>query len=483
METTTLKITRLPVRLAADARLTITRLFWAGPDRAMKLISRILALDDQQASALLEAALRDFGPLHGDLESIFMEHYDQVARRVYIREPLTTMRKLLVGAYFTLEYSFASAALFNPSMTPAIDQDGVEPGSLRFALSLRAVGEGHISSIIFRRGIIDSAGNITIESVGPYHEPVREIENHETSKAKFRLRFAPRKPHNAYAETVITHIGDAITLEQLQRIVYTVQGYEDEEAFASGAVRPEWIASSDYDIETSPGGNITQFVLFPVSQAESRGMEDMRLVRFTDEDGSVRYYGTYTAYDGRETHPHIMDMPKATLARIRALRGRCARNKGLALFPRKVGGRYMMSGRIDGENLYILKSDDVLEWNEATLLDLPRFTWEFVQVSNCGSPIETPAGWLLLTHGVGPMRRYCVGAMLLDLEDPTKVIGRLEQPLLVPGPDERTGYVPNVVYSCGGLVHNGILFIPYGISDAAAGFATVPLDDLLARLH
>ena len=211
-------------------------------------------------------------------------------------------------------------------------------------------------------------------------------------------------------------------------------------------------------------------------------MEDMRLVRFTDDDGSVRYYGTYTAYDGVRTRPQLFEMPKPSLARIRALRGQHAWNKGLALFPRKVNGRYMMSGRIDGENLYMLASDDILVWNEAVLVEGPRSPWEYVQIGNCGSPIETEAGWLLLTHGVGPMRRYCIGAMLLDKKDPTKAIGRLDQPLLVPAGDERNGYVPNVVYSCGAMVHSGTLFIPYGISDAATGFATVRLDDLLARL-
>jgi predicted GH43/DUF377 family glycosyl hydrolase len=211
-------------------------------------------------------------------------------------------------------------------------------------------------------------------------------------------------------------------------------------------------------------------------------MEDMRIVRFTDDDGTGRYYATYTAYNGHQTLPHLVEMPHPGIAHVRMLHGRCAKNKGLALFPRKIAGRYAMSGRIDGENLYFLQSDNVFVWDEAVLVQEPRNPWEFVQIGNCGSPIETEAGWLLLTHGVGPMRRYCIGVSLLGKDNPAKVIGRLDCPLLMPQPDERRGYVPNVVYSCGGLVHNNLLVLPYGISDAATGFATVPLDEVLDRL-
>ncbi len=279
-------------------------------------------------------------------------------------------------------------------------------------------------------------------------------------------------------------LSDPFTLLDLRGALYQIQAGPDELLLSGDeARRIEWLGCCDYEVEISPqDAPISQVILFPMCEAESQGMEDMRLVRFTDDDGSLRYYGTYTAFNGRQTRTQLVDMPTPNLAYIRSLQGRCVTNKGLALFPRKVRGRYLMSGRIDGENLYVLKSDNVRVWDEAVLVQEPRFTWEFVQIGNCGSPIETEAGWLLLTHGVGPMRRYCIGAALLDLEDPTKLIGRLEEPLLAPAPDERRGYVPNVVYSCGGLVHNGLLVLPYGISDAATGFATVPLNDLLARL-
>jgi len=477
-----LEVRRLPIRLTADATLTITRLFWAGPDRARKVIGRIAGLDDVAVSQLLAATRDRFAHLHLNLEDIFMSHYQQVARRLEMTNHLQTERELLIGAYFTLEYAFASAALFNPSMTPAVDQEGVAAGSLRFSMSLRAVGEGHLSSIIFRRGVIDATGDITLEAAGPYHEPTRMAEHDEFRQAKFRARRAISGARDEVIEGVLHELADSFSLQDVLRIVDRVQTraqnapHSDHEPHGV-----EWLTTCDYDIETSDG-NITELVLFPISEAESQGMEDMRLVRFTESDGSQCYYGTYTAYNGRQVLPHLVEMPRPGLARIRMLHGRCAKNKGLALFPRRVQGQYMMSGRIDGENLYIMKSPSVRVWDQAVLVQEPQYPWEFMQIGNCGSPIETEAGWLLLTHGVGAMRHYCIGAMLLDLNDPTRLIGRLEQPLLMPTGDERNGYVPNVVYSCGALVHNGILVIPYGISDAATGFATVSLDALLARL-
>ena len=476
-------VKRSPVRLTADASLTITRLFWPGTDRARNVVERVRALDDEQVRRLLDAMREEFAHLHNGIENIFLAHYEQAAKRVEMPTGAADERKLYIGACFTLEYAFASAAIFNPSMTPAIDQNGLEPGSLRFAMSLRAVGEGHLSSIVFRRGVVKAGGKIVMEPAGPYHEPLRRAEYERFSKAKFRVKLAELGVRDAIMEVVLRRLGERFTAEELREAINGPQ------AVVEGLLRPdsesagfEWLAGCDYDIEASPDGRITDAVLFPICEAESQGMEDMRIVRFTDDDGSVRYYGTYTAYNGRNILPQIVEMREPNVARVRTLHGRCARNKGLALFPRKIGGHYMMSGRIDGENLFILRSDSVHVWDEAVKVQEPQFPWEVIQVGNCGSPIETEAGWLLLTHGVGPMRRYCIGATLLDRDDPTRLLGRLAEPLLMPTAEERKGYVPNVVYSCGGLVHNGLLVIPYGISDAATGFATVSLDDLLARL-
>jgi predicted GH43/DUF377 family glycosyl hydrolase len=454
-----------------------------GSGRARKIIDRVMGLDEEHVSQLLAATVQDFAHLQVELDDIFLTHYEETARRVMMPSPLTAQRKQLIGAYFTLEYAFASAALFNPCIAPAIQQDEVPSGSLRFAMSLRCVGEGHISSIVFRRGIVDPAGEITLEPAGPYREPKRKIEKRLLSKPESRAKLAALGVRDVVLEELFARLDDPFTMQDLQTILYRLQAdangpqvYEDE------IHKTEWLASCDYNIEMPSNVNLNQVILFPNGEPESRGMEDMRLVRFTHDDGSMCYYGTYTAYNGWQIRPQIMEMPTPEVAYIRSLQGRCARDKGLALFPRKVQGRYMMVGRIDGENVYILKSDNIRVWDRATLVQQPRFTWEFVQVGNCGSPIETEAGWLVLTHGVGPMRRYCIGATLLDLHNPTKLIGQLHEPLLMPGADERMGYVPNVVYSCGSLVHNGILVIPYGISDASTGFATVPLDDLLARL-
>ncbi len=478
-----LAVKRSPVRLTADPTLTITRLFWAGPDRAQKVIGRVMALDDNQISDLLAQTMKEFDHLHIDLEDIFLEHYEQVAQRVEIPTSPSVKRMLLIGAYFTLEYAFASSALFNPSMTPALDQSNLESGMLRFVMSLRAIGEGHISSIIFRQGTLDAQGQIKIEPPGLFHEPIRRAEDLEFSKAKFRVKLATIGVRQRAVDDMLGQLDDPFTLHDLLHVVDVMQSCVNGLGRNNGQVDEiEWLAVCDYDIETALNADITELILFPTHEIESQGMEDMRLVRFTDDDGSVCYYGTYTAFNGREIVPQLLHMPKPGITHVRTLRGRRAKNKGLALFPRKIQGRYMMSSRIDGENLFIMSSSDVYVWDEAVQVQEPKFPWEFVQIGNCGSPIETEVGWLLLTHGVGPMRRYSIGAVLLDLEDPTKPIGGLKEPLIVPSDDERSGYVPNVVYSCGGLVHNGILVIPYGISDAATGFATIPLDDLLARL-
>jgi predicted GH43/DUF377 family glycosyl hydrolase len=483
MEALSLAVRRLPIRLTRDASHTITRFFWLGSARARKIIDRVLGLDEERTAQLLAATIRDFSHLPIELEDIFLTHYEEAARRVMMPAGLSTERKRLIGAYFTLEYAFASAALFNPSIAPAISQEGVPPGSLRFAMSLRCIGEGHISSIVFRHGLVDSAGEIKLEPAGPYREPKRRVEKRLFSRTESRAKLAALGMREAVLEEVFARLDDPFTMPELQTILYRLLSAPDGLRISEEEVHlAQGLASCDYNIEMPPNVSLDQVILFPICEPECRGMEDMRLVRFTNDDGSMCYYGTYTAYNGWQTRPQLLEMPTPEVAYIRSLQGCCAKDKGLALFPHKVGGRYLMIGRIDGENLHLLESDNIRQWDRARPIQQPQFTWEFVQIGNCGSPIETEAGWLVLTHGVGPMRRYCIGATLLDRDDPTKLIGRLDEPLLTPGPDERMGYVPNVVYSCGSLVHNGLLVIPYGISDAATGFATVPLDDLLGRL-
>ncbi len=300
----------------------------------------------------------------------------------------------------------------------------------------------------------------------------------------FRQKLIEMGAYRPSMDGTLANLRDPFTTEELaQTIGRTPVAPERPTETEKVADSLMWLARSSYQVRFGSSVGLPGLVVFPSSEAESHGIEDMRLVRFVDDDGSVRYYGTYTAYDGRRILPQLMESSEPGIAEVHVLNGRYVQNKGMALFPRKIDGSYAMIGRADGENLFLLRSDNVRFWNEAVRIREPRHEWEFVQIGNCGSPIETEAGWLLLTHGVGPMRRYCIGAMLLDLHDPTRIIGALTEPLLVPQPDERAGYVPNVVYSCGGMLHNGSLVIPYGVGDVSTRFAVVSLDALLDRLR
>ena len=479
-----LPVRRLPHRLTPEASRTIVRFFWPGSDeRAGRIFDRVLSLSADGTTRLANEVVARFGDEHPEFRDALMEHFDEAADRVGACEPIAEERRLLIGAYFTMEYAFESAALFNPSMVPTRNQAGVPSGSTRFTMSLRAVGEGHVSSVVFRSGVIDSDAAIHIDPPGRFCRPVRELADRLYNRDDMHTKLEALVGRVPCVDGLFAVLPGTFTIKQLLRAI------GDERANAVAVDRYNevtdalaWLAESNYQLRGQRPADLPELVLFPISQAESRGMEDMRLVRFVDDDGSVTYYGTYTAFNGHRILPQMLAAPRPDAVEVHTLGGAFAQNKGPALFPRKVDGRYAMVARVDGENLYLAWSDNVLVWKEGALIDEPRQPWEFVQIGNCGSPIETDAGWVLLTHGVGPMRRYCIGAILLDLDDPTRVIGRLGEPLLVPEEDERSGYVPNVVYSCGAMVHNGHLVIPYGISDAATGFATVPMDALLARL-
>ncbi len=484
MRSDRLPVERLPVRLTGDAARTIMRFFWPGSDeRARRVFDRALSLSNDETARLAGEVVARFGREHPEFRDALMEHFDQAAERVGPEGPIPDERRLLIGAYFTMEYAFESAALFNPSMVPAREQAGVPAGSTRFTMSLRAVGEGHVSSVVFRSGVIDSDAGIHIDPPSRFCRPVRELAGRLYGRDDMHVKLEALMGSVPSVDGLFAILPETFTIEQLLRAV----GGERANAAAVGRYNevtdaPVWLAESNYQLRGNRPADLPELVLFPISQAESRGMEDMRLVRFVDDDGAVTYYGTYTAFNGSRILPQMLAAPRPDAVEVHTLGGPFAQNKGLALFPRKVDGRYAMVARKDGENLFLAWSDSVLLWQEGALIDEPRQSWEFVQIGNCGSPIETDAGWILLTHGVGPMRRYCIGAILLDLADPTRVVGRLREPLLEPQEDERSGYVPNVVYSCGGMIHNGHLVIPYGISDAATGFATVPVDALLERL-
>ena len=399
---------------------------------------------------------------------------------------LSEDRRLLIGAYFTHEYSIEAAALFNPSLVPAPDQSGLAgpPGNQqRFIMSVRAVGEGHVSSIGFRTGVIDERCNLTFDQVSNYAITGRR-KKPLYEKHLFGSKLAELGANNEITALVLDPLPERFTFDELERSLAAV----DEKRVFAHAMAFETVkiihllASSNYLVEYPRDSPVSERVIFPAGPRETQGMEDARFVRFAHDDGSVVYYATYTAFDGLGVLPQLIETADFVSFRVGTLNGAYARNKGMALFPRRLDGKYVMLARSDSENTYLMRSDHVRFWNETQLLQEPKRPWELIQIGNCGSPIETEAGWLVLTHGVGPMRRYAIGAMLLDVEDPARVIAHLPEPLMVPEADEREGYVPNVLYSCGSMLHRDQLVVPYGFSDCGIKIALVRLPDLLDLL-
>jgi predicted GH43/DUF377 family glycosyl hydrolase len=479
---------RLGVRLNPDPRRVIARLFVPGEElpegasRGRSVIDRIQELDDDQVSATLGAVVADFGARHVDLEALLREHFQVAAHGRPQIARLSGPRQLLIGAYFTMEYAVEAAALLNPSMVAHPDQSGLGPGQLRFVLSARAVGEGHLSSVEFRTGVVGPGRSLTIDDPGAaltlgtrapggYH---REL---------FRARLADLGADRATVELVLDGLPVRFDHARLRRAVAAQHAYlRDRQAAHRTIEQVNQIAAADYTVTFPPTTAIGQRVLWPGSPSESHGMEDVRLVRFIGDDGEVSYYGTYTAYDGDHIAPQLLKTTDFATFEVGQLAGRAASNKGLAMFPSQVGGRYLALSRWDRENISLCVSDDARVWHHAETLQTPREPWQLVQLGNCGSPIDVGVGWLVLTHGVGPMRAYRIGALLLDHDDPSRIRAALPHPLLSADADERDGYVPNVVYSCGSLLHGDTLTVPYGISDSAIGFAQVDLPALLERM-
>jgi predicted GH43/DUF377 family glycosyl hydrolase len=388
--------------------------------RANLIIDRVLGLDPQIARQELAEVLESFKARHRRLLAAFETRTDALVAHA-AHTPLTRLQRQLIGAYFLHEYSFEAAALCNPSIVVHPDQSGVPPGGRRFILSLRAVGEGHVSSLTFRSGVVATDGTVTIDPTA-------------------RLASLPH-----------------------------LQGR------APGAPQ------DCIEIAFEPEGDLSERVIFPITEAQANGIEDARFVEF-DDDGRKTFYATYTAYDGRAIRSELMETSDFERFKMTPLGGSAARNKGMALFPRKLNGRYAMIGRQDNENLYLIYSNDLYSWEEGIAILMPQFSWEFIQIGNCGSPIELEEGWLLLTHGVGPMRRYCIGVALLDKQDPSRVLARSPQPLVRPEPDEREGYVPNVVYTCGAMRHGDRIILPYAVCDTFCNLATIEIVALLATM-
>ena len=484
MSRRSLTIHRLSEQFISDDRRVITRLFNpGGPERVRRVVDRVCGLSDQAVARALSAIERDFSERHKNLDAALEENFRELAPHVGGGDALDERRRRLLGAYFTMEYAIEAAALFNPSIVPHPDQQNVPAGALRFIMSLRATGEGHVSSITFRTGTISADHRIRVHYPSRYVEAAKRVKDRVYDKHTIFLKLIEMGVYNDVTEAVLDRLGDQFVYEDLLRVSREVEHFDFAQAQHHATLeRIRWLARSNYHLNFPPDCDTSEVVIFPVSENESRGIEDARWVRFVDDDGSFMYYATYTAYNGFDILPQLIATKDFRHFRITTLNGQFVQNKGAALFPRRINGWFAMISRIDGENLYYMWSDNIRFWNDAEPLQQPKFPWEFVQIGNCGSPLETDEGWLLLTHGVGPMRRYCIGATLLDLEDPRKIIAQTREPLLEPNDREREGYVPNVVYTCGAVIHNGMLIMPYAMSDAATSVATIPLSDLLDHL-
>ena len=486
MNANSIHVTRTGLVLKPDQSRVLLRPFSPGDSQRMGwILDRIMSIPEEQVGPLLDEISAEFGQRHHDLNKIFLERFEQLREMLPAHAEISGQRRLLIGSYFLAEYSLESAALFNPSIVPHPDQTGLPPGALRFILSLRATGEGHISSITFRTGIIHPDQRLEITAPAGFLTEPRQIPNLQYEKSLFERKLLELGLTGEFTRRVMNRLGDSFALEELRSGLKEEQfrlpdGMSQEDQTASQGI---WmLARSNYEVQFQPEQQMSERIIFPATPSQRNGMEDARFVRFQNDDGRYIYYATFTAFDGKIVVPELVETSDFLLFRFITLNGPAAENKGMALFPRKIRGLYAMLSRQDNENIYLTFSDNVHFWNQSQILLKPAFPWELVQLGNCGSPIETDAGWLVLSHGVGPMRRYCIGAFLLDRDDPSKVIGRLREPLLQPNENEREGYVPNVVYTCGALVHNGELIIPYGMADHATGFATVSLAEVLAAM-
>ncbi|MDP3148878.1 MAG: glycoside hydrolase family 130 protein [Ignavibacteria bacterium] len=480
-----MKAIRTGIVIKPDYKRVVYRPFTIlSEERIIKIIGRILTLSEEDVKKELGQVITEFEVRHQRLRNFFLNRFEQMEKHLLTDQVLSEERKLLIGAYFTQEYSMESAALFNPSMVWHPDQSDLPEGSRRFILSLRATGEGHLSSITFRSGVIDKENGITIIAPTRYVTTSESITNPVYEKKLFERKLIELDLLNDFAKQVMGSLEDSFAITDLENCIkilvrpFKKKGGEKE--LTAKAILS--LALSNYEIEYSPDQRLSERIIFPHSPSEINGIEDARFVEFTDENGERTYYATYTAFDGKVTFPQLLETKDFLHFKISTLNGPEVENKGMALFPRKINGLYAMISRQDNENIFLMYSEHLHFWYSKQLILKPTYPWEFVQLGNCGSPIETEAGWLVLSHGVGAMREYSIGAFLLDKNDPSKVIGRLEEPLLTPNENEREGYVPNVVYSCGGAIHGDELIIPYAMSDHASSIAKVNLSELLKKL-
>jgi predicted GH43/DUF377 family glycosyl hydrolase len=468
-----MKIKRNPIRLYASAKAVITQfLSLPGENRTSDIIHRVKSLQEDQVTFLLEKVMKEFAFRHRNIQGTFMDHFNTV--NTQYKEDLllfSGQKKLLLGAYLTKEYSIQAAALFNPSIVPHPVQQGLLPGEQRFVMSLRATGEGHISSVVFHTGKIDRQANIILDEASGYFTKLKKNEEtgYDKDFIKKRTVFFP-----GFKMELLDLLPGTFTAAQAIGLISNSSMNDSVKQFKE-------IIDTNYELESSAHLSANEKVIFPNAKAERLGIEDVRFVKF-EEDGNSRYYGTYTAYDGLHMRIQLIETKDFDVFKIRTLYGAAISDKGMALFPEKVNGKYAMISRQGGENINLMFSDDLYVWNEFQTLMEPLYAWEFVQLGNCGSPVKTEKGWLLLTHGVGAVRTYVISAILLDLKDPSIILGRLDKPIIEADETEREGYVPNVVYTCGLLHHGDVLIIPYAVSDSATGFVTIELNEILNEL-
>ncbi|MFA7116961.1 MAG: glycoside hydrolase family 130 protein [Bacteroidales bacterium] len=482
-----IKIERQDSIIYPNNNRVIARFFFVGEERAEKVIDKVLNLSEIKARNLFNQILREFSCRHRSISNLFQKHYNNVkhiVKKVHPANDIPEWRKLLIGSYFTMEYAIESTAIFNPSVVEDPDQNGLAEGEMRLILSLRATGEGHISSLIFRRAVLSKENEIILSEPGNLIDEAVMIKDHLYRKEIFINKLKEMNLDTCFCSKIIGELPSKFSYEQICNAVSDVEKQDcpwslEKEKSLNEIV---WLAESYTEIRFSLDTDLSERVIFPISKFEKNGIEDARFVKFTKDSGDTVFLATYTAYDGYTVLPKLIETKDFYTFKMFPLHGEFATDKNLALFPRKINGKYAMLSRIDGVNNYLMLSDNLYEWDNATLIEEPLYLWELMQLGNGGSPIETEKGWLLITHGVGPVRKYCLGACLLDLDDPTKIIGRLKEPLLLPDEKERSGYVPNVVYTCGAIIHNHELIIPYAMSDYASGFAKVNLNHLLNML-
>jgi predicted GH43/DUF377 family glycosyl hydrolase len=476
-----IKVNRRETRFSSDPSRIINKFYYPGNKRRAKnIINRVLNLSDESVTNLLEEILYNFAHRHQNLKEVFKRNYQNVEMLIPNQKQLSGARKLLIGSYFTHEYSVEAAGFFNPCMVVHPDQRMIKKGELRFILSFRATGEGHVSSIEFRSGKLDKYNNMFMEPA-LHHCETPEISMQKFYEKKFFVKKLKQLAmENNITKKIFKKLSAKFSFVELQNKIEDLKKkYTQTYTLRETVNIVYFLARSSHERHFRPESDISERVLFPVSKEAIKGLEDARFVRFCENNGEYTYYATYTAYNGFEILPMMLKTTDFLSFQFCPMAGKAVKDKGLAMFPRKIDGKYFMISRIDGENMYLMKSDSIDFWDKADLFQKPKYPWEFFQIGNCGSPLETNEGWLLLTHGVGPMRTYCIGVELLDAKNPAKIIAQLPEPILMPLPIEREGYVPNVVYSCGGMIHNNELVLPFAISDSSCGVATINIDELM----